>query len=140
MIHRDRALYYCEGYKYQTRKDYHIKLAIIPYAPITLEHVNMQMDGTTVIYSGYAWDGASGPTIDTLNSMIGSLVHDVIYQLIRLNLIKPEYKKYADNVFYDILIEDGMSKIRAWYWKNGVAKFGKKACEPSGEPLILVAP
>lgn len=140
MIKRDRALYFCEGYKYQTRKDYHIKLDIVPYQPITLPFVSMSLDGDTIIRAGYSWDGASGPTIDTLNSMIGSLVHDVVYQLIRLNLIKEEYKIYADQVFYDILVEDGMSKVRAWIWKSGVATFGKGACEPSGEPLTLVAP
>ena len=140
MINRDRALYFSKGYKYQVRKDYYIKLAITPYAPINLEHVNMQMDGSTIICSGYSWDGASGPTIDTLNTMIGSLVHDVIYQLIRLNLIREDYKDYADQMIHDICVEDGMNRFRAWYWLKGLHWFGGAACEPSGEPLILVAP
>jgi hypothetical protein len=32
---------------------------------------------------GYAWNGPSGPTLDTRNFMRGSLVHDALYQLMR---------------------------------------------------------
>lgn len=140
MIERDKCLYFSEGYKYQVRKDYHIKFKIVPFAPIQLEHVNMQMDGTTVIYSGYAWNGASGPTWDTLNSMIGSLAHDLIYQLIRLGLIDAKYKEYADKVLHDCCTEDGMYKWRADYWRWAVLEFGNGSCKPSAEPQILVAP
>jgi hypothetical protein len=140
MIKRDRCLYFCKGYKYQTRKDYHIKLDIVPFEAISLPFVSMTIDGSTIIKSGYAWDGPSGPTWDTLNAMIGSLVHDVIYQLIRLGLIEPNYKDYADKMIHDICVEDGMNKIRAWYWLKGLKIFGGNAVKPSGEPKILVAP
>lgn len=139
-MERDKCLYFSSGYKYQVRKDYHIKLDIIPFAPISLDHVNMQMDGSLIIKEGYAWNGASGPTWDSLSSMIGSLVHDVIYQLIRLGLIDPGYKEYGDKILHDCCTEDGMMGIRADYWRWAVLTFGKGSCRPSSEPKIEVAP
>lgn len=137
---RDRALYYRKGYKYQVARPYRIKLAIVPYAPVRLRFVEMDMDGELRILAGYAWNGASGPTWDTLNSMTGSLVHDVIYQLIRLGLIAPGYKDYGDQVLHDICTEDGMWKLRADYWRWAVLTFGMGSCLPSAEPPEMVAP
>lgn len=137
---RDRALYYRQGYKYQVTRPYRIKLAITPYAPVRLDHIEMDMSGELRILPGYAWNGASGPTWDTRNSMIGSLIHDVIYQLIRLGLISPEYKEYGDRVLRDICIEDGMLRFRAAYWQCAVLNFGAGSCRPSAEPPEMVAP
>ena len=83
---RDRLLYFKRGYKYQVARDYRIKLAVIPYEPICLPFVLMDTAGDTIIKTGYAWNGASGPTVDTRNTMAGSLVHDLLYQLIRLEI------------------------------------------------------
>ena len=139
-MERDKCLYFSEGYKYWVRQDFHIKLDIIPDEYINLQFVTMDLDGDTVIRQGYAWNGASGPTWDTLNSMIGSLVHDVIYQLIRLGLINRSYKEYADTVLHDLCTEDGMYSWRADYWRWAVLNFGDGSCLPSAEPKILVAP
>jgi hypothetical protein len=140
MVDRDKCLYFKRGYKYQVNRDYHITLDIIPYAPIALEHVTMDLAGRTVINAGYAWNGASGPTMDTLNSMIGSLAHDVGYQLIRLGLIDPGYKPYLDKVLHDLCTEDGMYSWRADYWRWAVLKFGVGSTRPSSEPKEEVAP
>ena len=140
MIERDRLLRYCKGYKYQVRQDYHIKLEIVPIAPIVTQFVEMDLLGNTVIKSGYAWDGASGPTWDSLSSIIGSLVHDVLYQLIRLGFIEMKYKEYADQTLHDLCTEDGMTSWRADYWRWAVLEFGTSSCRPSAEPEILIAP
>ncbi|MDD5538345.1 MAG: hypothetical protein PHF12_05210 [Candidatus Omnitrophica bacterium] len=92
------------------------------------------------IHSGYAWDGASGPTWDSKNSMIGSLVHDALYQLIRLGLIDAKYKEYADQLLHDLCTEDGMFSWRADFWKWAVLTFGAGSCRPSAEPKEEVAP
>lgn len=72
--------------------------------------------------------------------MIGSLVHDVLYQLIRLGLIDPKYKEYADQLLRDICVEDGMFSIRASFWRWAVLNFGTGSCRPSAEPNEEVAP
>ena len=140
MIERDKCLYFKRGYKYQVTREYHIKLDIIPFAPVDHRFVWMDMTGRTTIFTGYVWDGASGPTFDTLNSMIGSLIHDVIYQLIRLGLIDPKYKEYGDGLLHDICVEDGMYDWRANYWRWAVLEFGVGSTKPSAEPKEEVAP
>ena len=140
MIERDKCLYFCRGYKYQVKRTFHIRLAIVPFAPVDLPFVKVSMAGLTEILLGYAWDGASGPTWDTLNSMTGSLVHDVIYQLIRLGLIDPKFKEYGDQVLHNLCTEDGMFSLRADYWRWAVLEFGAGSTKPSAEPKEEVAP
>ena len=57
-------------------------------------------DGVLIIQPKYAWDGASGPTLDTKNTMTPSLVHDAFYQLIREEVLPRKYKENADRIFY----------------------------------------
>ena len=137
---RDKLLYFKRGYKYQVARDYRIKLAVIPFEPICLPFVLMDTAGDTIIKTGYAWNGASGPTVDTRNTMTGSLVHDLLYQLIRLGLIDPKYKAYADRMLKEICVEDGMNRIRAACWLWAVKTFGGASCKPDAEPKEEVAP
>jgi len=137
---RDKLLYFKRGYKYQVARDYRIKLAVIPFEPICLPFVLMDTSGDTIIKTGYAWNGASGPTVDTRNTMTGSLVHDLLYQLIRLGLIDPKYKAYADRILKEICVEDGMNRIRAACWLWAVKTFGGASCKPDAEPKEEVAP
>ena len=137
---RDKCLYFKRGYKYQVARPYHIKIAVIPFFPVNLAFVKLDMEGNLDILPGYAWDGASGPTWDTLNSIPGSLVHDVGYQLIRLGLIDKGHKEYFDQLLYDICVDDGMFAFRASYWRWAVLTFGEAATMPSSEPKEEVAP
>lgn len=86
-----------------------------------------------VIKKGYCWDGCSGPTIDTRSNMRAGLIHDVFFQMIREGFLEPDCKDYADKLFRDICIEDGMSKLRAWYYYKAVKWFGGKYCKPKGD-------
>jgi len=122
------------------KRPYHIKLDVVPYKPINLAFVTMDMEGNLAALLGYAWNGASGPTWDTLNSMIGSLIHDIGYQLIRLGLIDPKYKEYFDQILHDLCTEDGMYSWRADYWRWAVLKFGAGSTRPSAEPKEERAP
>jgi len=143
-MERDKSLYFKRGYKYQVSQDFHIKLDIVPISEdgafLSNDYAFLAPDGNLIVYTGYAWNGASGPTFDTLNSMRGSLVHDVLYQLIRLGLIDPKYKEYADGLLYDLCVEDGMFEWRASYWRWAVLKFGAGSTRPSAEPKEEVAP
>lgn len=154
MIKREKCLYYKEGIKYFVTRHYHIKLEVKPTLPICVSFdtediygnavkiplIKMDVEGNTVIFPMYAWDGVSGPTYDSLNTMITGLVHDVGYQLIRLGLIDSSYKEYFDNLLKVIGIEDGMMEFRASYYKFAVEKFGDFATRPSSERPELVAP
>ena len=73
------------GYKYQLVHDYvcetGIDLSIGVASPGG--YITIDRSGSMTIRSGYAWDGASGPTWDSPSTMRGSLVHDCWYQLFR---------------------------------------------------------
>lgn len=77
-------------------------------------------DGVLSIAPKYAWDGASGPTIDTKNVLRPSLVHDALYQLMREGILSVAYKKDADKIFYKLLKENKVWSVRARVWYRAV--------------------
>lgn len=52
------------GYKYQLMEQYSFDVAIKEYE-IDTPYLSLGNDGILIIKKGYAWDGPSGPTIDT---------------------------------------------------------------------------
>lgn len=123
-------------YKYNLHGDYEYKAEIKVDEPSDLGFIKIEADGHLSIRSRYAWDGPSGPTIDTKNFMRGSLVHDALYQSIREKKINQDQRKRSDEILREICLEDGMSKIRAWWVFWGVYLFGNAAAEPD----LLSAP
>lgn len=121
-------IHYRTGYKYQTSRPYYhrLKNGIESNAAIDTEFLSLR-DGILTIKPGYAWDGPSGPTIDTKNFMRGSLVHDALYQLIREGHLPRDAKVSADNELRDVCIEDGMTRARAWWVHLAVHRFGHSA-------------
>lgn len=114
-------------YKFKVEENFSIEL---PFKTPDFEHDYAESkDGVLTIKKGYAWDGASGPVINTQNTLIASLVHDVLYQAMRLNLIKPnsENKKLTDKNFFEILKMNGVNLIRRKVWYFAVRLFGKKS-------------
>lgn len=96
---------------------------------------------TLIVKKGYAWDGPSGPTIDTKNFMRGSLVHDALYQLIRLEYLdKNIYRSIADEELYRCCREDRMSWLRANIVYYSLRVFGNPAARRSAENKVLTAP
>jgi len=81
-------------------------------------------NGVLHIQPKYAWDGASGPTIDTRNTMTPSLVHDAFYQLMREGVYPVSVKPYADRLFYEMLKERRMWFARARLWYRAVVVGG----------------
>lgn len=71
-------------------------------------------DGLLHIADRYAWDGASG-AVDTMSFTRGSLIHDVLYQMIAVGELPRSWIKVADAELYRIVREDGMPRWRAWY-------------------------
>lgn len=84
-------------------------------------------DGLFIVKSGYAWDGASGPAIDTKDFMKASLVHDAFYQLMKIGSLDSKiWKPFADKLLYQMCLEAGMPSWRAWYVYYAVKLFGPK--------------
>lgn len=82
------------------------------------------------VYEGYACDGPSGPTWDDPTSVRAAFIHDALYQLIRERQLPPHARKWADQVFYKVLLQDGMPWFRAKYYYHSVRLFGWYAARP----------
>lgn len=131
---------YKDGYKYQLYEEYSIKTGIKPDQILASGgFVKLGTDGTLTTKKGYAWDGASGPVIDTPRNMRGSLVHDALYQLMRGGLLKGE-RKAADKLFQKICIEDGTNELLAWGYYRFLRKFGGSYTKPGSGRPVLTAP
>ena len=114
-------------YKFKVEENFSIEL---PFKIPDFVHSYASLkDGILSVKRGYAWDGASGPIINTRDTLVASLVHDVLYQAMRLNLIKSskENRKIADKNFFEILKMNGVNSIRRKVWYLAVRLFGKKS-------------
>jgi len=119
-------------YKYQILTNEIFKLDFKTDKIIKTDFIELY-DDTLKVKKRYCYDGPSGPTIDTKSSMVPSLMHDAMYQLIRLQLLSVDFKDEIDKEFYILCLENGMPKWRAWLWYQAVSKFGKN-CLHIGEP------
>lgn len=129
------SIYYRDlvDYKYQLMRPYAYETEIVIPAAVKTPGgwVTLSKTGKLCTKKGYAWDGPSGPTIDTKNFMRGSLVHDALYQLMRERLLSGRMRKAADEILYDLCREDGMSAVRAEYVYHAVRAFGGSSARPS---------
>jgi len=123
------------GYKYQLMARECFDTPYRPGTKIYAPFIRLGKTGRMQVLKGFAWNGASGPTIDTESTMRASLAHDCGYQLIREKWLPfpmwKDNKAKADTLFYHILKEDGMGKIRAWYYHKAVKWFGASSCRPT---------
>lgn len=133
-------IYYKSGYKYQLCALYSVGVSIKPKNDIVTDYVQLTKEGLLTIVKGYAWDGPSGPVVDAVEFMRASLVHDALYQLIRLELLLPEYKELADLELLRICREDGMSRLYSYLAYLVVKVCGYIYCDPSSESIITQAP
>ena len=121
-----------ERYKYQLAQPMTFSTGIEGHSFKTT-YFTMFPDGMFVVKEGYLWDGPSGPTVDTPDSMRGSLLHDSLYECVRRELLPLSIKDRADRLLHDICTEDGMDKHRADLWYDMVSKFAWSSCIPGTE-------
>ena len=145
---RSDKLEWTAGYKYRTAKTFWAFTGILPFEEIQIGRITLTVEGQLIIDRGYSWDGPSGPTIDTKNFMVGGIVHDALYEILRCPL-KPldrkcdilrdgmiihaathdQVREEADKTLRDLILEDGMSNFRANYVYRGVRLGGVDSAE-----------
>lgn len=128
---------YQAGYKYQLYKTYTTQLQFVPHKEIHTRFIFFSATGELTIMVGYAWDGPSGPTIDTKNFMRGSLVHDALYQLMREGLLPEHYRIFADMELRRICLEDKMCALRAAWVYKAVRDFGSSSAALGPDPVYI---
>lgn len=135
------GIIYKSGYKYQLCEQYKVSISILPLSDIVTEYINLYRDGTLIIKNGYAWDGPSGPTVDTRSFMRGSLVHDALYQLMREGFLDHKtYRDRADLELKKICLEDGMGWLRAEYVYRAVKAVANVYADPAYDKIKREAP
>lgn len=132
-------IYYRKGYKYQLVRCYSLQTNITGHSCKT-PYIELTPESVLTINKGYAWDGASRPAYDSKSSMRGSLVHDALYQLMRLGLLPQSCREKVDDLLHNICVEDGMWHWRAEIWEEAVSHFAASAAAAGNEPEVLEAP
>lgn len=134
-----KRVYYTDGYKYQLAESCTYQTTIVNN-PVWTDFISLDKFGLLLVHKGYAWDGPSGLTFDTKNSMRGSLIHDALCQLINEGLLSKKHQPYVDTLLYDICREDGMSQPRAWLWYRAVRNYDKSGLKPYTSKPVHTAP
>lgn len=133
-------LQFKSGYKYQAVNEpasvqlQYIKpkeLIVTPFSTLTSE-------GYLTGRAHYAWDGPSGPTIDTDNFLPGSYFHDMLYEMIRLGFLPFEVWRLADKEMDVINKRCGMSSTRRWLVRMGLWIAQGSAAKPINKKSIKV--
>jgi hypothetical protein len=115
------ALYRDIGGAKQLCSEFRFTLSSAPGYKGELGFIRFDSAGRVTVAPGYTWDGASGPTIDTPDTICASLGHDVMYELMGAGLLPvATYKEPADWWFYQRLLHDGTLGFRAWAWYRAV--------------------
>ena len=60
---------YRSDYKSQLAEQYKISISIKPNSNIETDFIDLDTDGNLTVKNGYAWDGPSGPVMDTDENM-----------------------------------------------------------------------
>lgn len=115
-------------YKYRLTAT-HSYMIPIKGRDIYTPYISLEQSGKLSMRQGYAWNGASF-VVDTDSTIVASLIHDALYQLIRENHLPYEYRKPADQIFRDVCIRNGTSKFRANYFYKGLRWFAFRAAKP----------
>lgn len=136
-----RQIVYRKGYKYQLAELYTLRTKIKPAKAIETEFIRLTAGGTLTVRSGYAWDGPSGPILDTPQHMRGSLVHDALYQLMRAGLLnRTGHRRQADRLFANMCRQDG---VAAWWAKgyyHALQRFAKGYASAAAGREVHTAP
>lgn len=130
---------YIRNVKYQLIDEYRYNTGIKGYCFET-PLIRMEPCGLLIIFSRYAWDGPSGPTIDFKSMMRASLIHDALYQAMRLGFLPIAKRAVADKIFQRVCVEDGVPSMIAWSMYLILQECGEPNALPSAEEPPIKAP
>jgi len=127
------------NHKYKLTSPIQLQSTVYPLREIQTPFINLKPNGKLFIDVNYAWDGASGPTIDTDNTIVPSAGHDALFQLMRQNLIDRDVWFLTANKDICRWMKDRkMSSLRANAWKTGLDIFGFKHTLHKEDKIIKV--
>lgn len=129
---------YRDGYTYQLAEPFSIQTGMRLGANISSGMLRMS-GGVLYIAPGYAWDGSSW-AIDNECSMIASLVHDALYQLMREEKLEIEWRERADDLYAQLCKRDGMWAAQVWWRRRALKRFAAGAARPGNVKEVIQVP
>jgi len=128
---------YRGGYKYSLWETYRVQLGFIRGRVVNHRLFTLDADGWLTIFDDYPWDGASD-AFDTKTFMRGSLVHDALYEMLRLGLLPHDPCFHQANLeLLAIILQDGMWHWRAQIVYAAVERFGNAAAALRSERICF---
>lgn len=144
---RSAGVLYRDGGRYQVFVDFYCPVPEVVgmvHEKYKGRYIELDVDGCLLVKEGYAWDGPSGPAMHTSAFMRPSLVHDVLYELIRDGVYDTEtadyWRREADDVLFRLGREDGMWAVRSWWTYLGVRAFGGMFMKIGKKDEVRIAP
>lgn len=132
---------YKSQYRYQLKHDHSYQLSFAPPQTINTEFICFDVRGVITMWSGYAWDGPSGPIIHTKTLLRASLIHDALYQLMReAHLDHLTSRPLADAELRRVCVADGVPGLVASIIYHAVRLFGAPFADPANNHRPLTAP
>ncbi len=134
-------LYRKRNWKYDLPERATFQTRIKPDRTLQTEWITLHPDGTLTLAAGYAWDGPSGPTFDTPDSLRGSAIHDALYQLMKLGLLSMDWFDESNRELLRWLKTDGMWLLRRRAWYRAVQAYGRDyMTRGEDDETIYIAP
>lgn len=129
------------NWKYRLPETEMFQTQITPSELLETDFITLNTDGVLTLSAGYAWDGASGPALDTPSFMRASAVHDALYQLMKIGLLDIDrWFKPSNKEMIIWAKKDGMPWIRQKWCYAAVQTFGKKYMNRNNDDMkIFVA-
>ncbi|KAA3617005.1 MAG: hypothetical protein D8M58_04590 [Calditrichaeota bacterium] len=146
MENRTTNIFFLKGYEYRLDEKIDIPTIFTGYdAEIkTDDKIFAQIfkDGQLVVFPDYAWDGMTG-WFESTDTIIPSLVHDVLYQFIAEDgseIPKKKYVKIADKFFMKLLKANKVPFLNRFLIRQGI-RFGNARTQFKHEktPIKYVA-
>jgi len=132
-------LFYVDGFKYQSRNDMVYFTGIFPPKTIVTELIILRTDSWMWVGKYFAWDGCSGPTIDTNTNGRGGHAHDALAALMRGGYIPMGCRFASNKVIERLMIDDGAWECRAHTYRF-VLDRTKSWADPKNARKLLTAP
>jgi hypothetical protein len=139
---------YRGGFKYQLAESVNIlapELTTFQYPGNQFLRLTGKADNTEMCFGvGYAWDGPSGPMMDTKSAMVASLAHDAGAQISRNSPvwgidIRDQFIEANNKLFHRLCLESGMWRFRANYALWVLRKVDAYA-DPKNKKRVMGAP
>jgi hypothetical protein len=137
--HDTHFLYYTNGHKYQARNAMVYWTGICPGCDIITDLIILKRNGWMFVDKYFAWDGPSGPAIDTRTNMKASHAHDALAALMRKGLLPMSMICASNDVLRRIMIRDGALPVRANMYKAVLDRTSYWA-NPKNQKPFCVAP